>query len=462
MHTMEKILIVDDEIALRQSLNILLARHGYSVETADSANQALSILENEHFDMVISDLRMKEMNGLELLRRIKTSYPDIEVIILTAFGSIGGAVEAMKSGAFDYVTKPFKNEQLLVVVEKALERKKLISEVKYLREALRKDFSEDNVIAQSPQMGAVMDLVRKIAPQNLTVLISGDSGTGKEVIAKVIHSLSSRRDDRFFAINCSAMPEQLLESELFGHAKGAFTGASCAKKGLLEEASGGTLLLDEIGEMPLKLQAKILRVLEERALRPVGSNVETEIDVRILAATNRDLSEMVKAGTFREDLYYRLDVIRIHIPPLSERCEDIMPMAEHFLRKYSEELGKPGLKMESSAVNALLNYSWPGNVRELKNTIKRAVALTGRDVLEKDDIFFAPNVLSHSRRLQFRRPAESNTLEDTQREHIRRALISNNWNYSKTSKELGIGRTTLWRKVKKYDLKPESSVSQPV
>ncbi|HEQ99092.1 MAG TPA: sigma-54-dependent Fis family transcriptional regulator [candidate division Zixibacteria bacterium] len=455
---MQKILIVDDEIALRQSLNILLARHCYSVETADSANQALSILENEHFDMVITDLRMKEMNGLELLRRIKTLYPEIEVIVLTAFGSIGGAVEAMKAGAFDYVTKPFKNEQLLVVVEKALERRKLISEVKYLREALRKDFSEENMVAQSPQMMAVMDLVRKIAPQNLTVLISGDSGTGKEVVAKVIHNLSARRDDKFFAINCSAMPEQLLESELFGCANGAFTGASCAKKGLLEMASGGTLLLDEIADMPLTLQAKILRVLDEKAFCPVGSNAEIEIDVRILAATTRDLAKMVKAGTFREDLYYRLDVIRVHIPPLSERCEDIMPLAEHFLRKYSDELGKPGLKMDSSAVNTLMNYDWPGNVRELKNTVKRAVALTNRDILDQDDIFFAPNVIGHPRRLELRRPPETNTLEDTQREHIRRTLVSNKWNYTRTSKELGIGRTTLWRKVKKYNLKPETAV----
>lgn len=457
---MEKILIVDDEIALRQSLNILLARNGYSVETANLATEALSILEGEHYDLVISDLRMKEMDGLELLCKIKQLYPDIEVIILTAFGSIGGAVEAMKSGAFDYVTKPFKNEQLLVVVEKALERRELISEVKYLREALRKDFSDENIVAQSPQMQGVVDLVRKIAPQNLTVLITGESGTGKEIVAKAIHHLSTRNDDRFFAINCSAMPEQLLESELFGHVKGAFTGATCSKKGLLEEASGGTLLLDEIGDMPLALQAKILRVLEERSVRPVGSTREIEIDVRILAATNRDLSEMVKVGRFREDLYYRLDVIRVQIPTLAERSEDIMPMAEYFLGKYSEELGKPGLRLGSSAINALMHYNWPGNVRELKNTIKRAVALTGREALESDDIFFMPSTVNRPGRLELRRPPEPNTLENSQRDHIKRALISNNWNYTKTSRQLGIGRTTLWRKVKKFNLKPELTVSQ--
>jgi DNA-binding NtrC family response regulator len=456
---MEKILIVDDEIALRQSLNILLARNGYSVETANSATEALSILEGEHYDLVITDLRMKEMNGLELLCKIKHQYPDIEVIILTAFGSIGGAVEAMKAGAFDYVTKPFKNEQLLVVVEKALERRQLVSEVKYLREALRMDFSEENIVAQSPRMKAVVDLVRKIAPQNLTVLLTGESGTGKEIVAKAIHQLSNRKNHRFFAVNCSAMPEQLLESELFGHVKGAFTGATCSKTGLLEEASGGTLLLDEIGDMPLALQAKILRVLEEKAIRPVGSTREIEIDVRILAATNRDLSEMVKAGHFREDLYYRLDVIRVHIPTLSERHEDIMPMAEHFLKKFGDELGKPCLKLGSSAINALMDYSWPGNVREMKNTIKRAVALTGGDVLEEDDIFFTPMPTNRPGRLELRRPPEPNTLEHSQRDHIKRALISNNWNYTRTSKQLGIGRTTLWRKVKKYNLKPEMTVS---
>jgi DNA-binding NtrC family response regulator len=456
---MEKILIVDDEIALRQSLTILLARHGYSVETASSATEALTLLEGERFDLVITDLRMKEMNGLELLNRIKAKYADNEVIIMTAFGSIGGAVEAMKAGAFDYVTKPFKNDQLLVVIEKALERRNLISEVKYLRSALKKDFSDKNIIAQSPQMQAVLDLVRKIAPQNLTVLINGESGTGKEVIAKAIHNLSDRHDNRFFAINCSAMPEQLLESELFGHVKGAFTGATCTKKGLFEEASGGTLLLDEIGDMPLSLQAKILRVLEERTIRPIGSNEEMDIDVRVLAATNCDLSEMVKLGKFREDLYYRLDVIRVQIPPICDRKEDIIPMAEHFLTQYAEELGKPGLKLGVSALNSILNYNWPGNARELKNTIKRAVALSNNSVLESDNIFIAPAVQSMPGKLELRRAPETNTLEEGQREQIKHALIANNWNYSKTSKQLGIGRTTLWRKVKKYDLKSMPVVS---
>ena len=387
---MEKILIVDDEIALRHSLNILLTRGGYEVETANCAADALTILEGSGYDLVITDLRMQAMDGLDLLKKVKSSYPDTEVIMLTAFGSIGGAVEAMKAGAFDYVTKPFKNEQLLVVVEKALERRKLISEVKYLREALRHDFSEDNVVAQSTKMQSVIDLVRKVAPQNLTVLITGESGTGKEVVAKLLHNYSTRRDSRFFAINCSAMPEQLLESELFGHVKGSFTGATVNKKGLLEEASGGTILLDEIGEMPLSLQAKILRVLEERVIRPVGSNSEIKIDVRVLAATNRDLSEMVKLGQFREDLFYRLDVIRLHIPPLVERRDDIVPLADFYLEKYKRDLDKPDLTLDASAFNALLSYNWPGNVRELKNTIKRAVALSSGPILQSDDIFFMP------------------------------------------------------------------------
>jgi len=456
---MEKILIVDDEIALRHSLNILLTRNGYSVETANCAADALVILEDSSYDLVITGLRMKAIDGLDLLRKIKSSHSDTEVIMLTAFGSIGSAVEAIKSGAFDYVTKPFKNEQLLVVVEKALERRKLISEVKYLREALRHDFSCENIVAQSTKMQAVIDLVRKVAPQNLTVLITGESGTGKEVVAKLLHNYSTHKDSRFFVINCSAMPEQLLESELFGHVKGAFTGASCNKKGLLEEASGATILLDEIGEMPLAVQAKILRVLEEKVIRPVGSNIEIKIDVRVLAATNRDLAEMVKLGQFREDLFYRLDVIRLHIPPLAARREDIVPLADFYLEKYKKELAKPDLTMDSSAFNALLSYSWPGNVRELKNTIKRAVALSSDPVLRSDDIFFVPASFERPGKIQLKRPPEKSTLEDSQRDIIRNALVNNNWNYSQTSKQLGIGRTTLWRKVKKYELRPETNAA---
>ena len=455
--TMDRILIVDDEVALRQSLTILLSRKGYAVDTASSADEALTIMESRRYDLVITDLRMEDMDGMQLLNKVKTTHPDTEVILMTAYGSIGGAVEAMKLGAFDYVTKPFKNDQLIVVVEKSLERRKLISEVKYLREALQKDFSEDNIVVQSEQMRSVMDLVRKIAPQNLSVLITGDSGTGKEVIAKAIHNISDRSGNRFMAVNCSAMPEQLLESELFGHMKGSFTGATASKKGMFEEASDGTLLLDEIGDMPLGLQSKLLRVLEEKAIKPVGSNLEVETDVRVLAATNKNLAEMVKEGKFREDLYYRLDVIRLHIPPLNERREDIVPLAEFFLRQYRDELGKPSINLGNSAVNALINHSWPGNVRELKNTIKRSMALANKDILESEDIYFVPSDLSAPKpgRLEIKRPPENNTLEDSQREHIRRALIANNWNYTKTSKQLGIGRTTLWRKVKKYDLKQE-------
>jgi DNA-binding NtrC family response regulator len=459
LHPMEKILIVDDEIALRQSLNILLTRSGYFVQTANNASEAMTILGSEPFDLVVTDLRMKEMNGLELLRNIKREYKDIEVIMLTAFGSIGGAVEAIKSGAFDYVTKPFKNEQLQVVVEKALERRRLISEVQYLREALRQDFSEENVLAQSSQMKTVMELVRKIAPQNLTVLISGESGTGKEVVAKAIHSLSIRKDNKFFAVNCSALPEQLLESELFGHCKGSFTGATDNKKGLFMEASGGTLLLDEIGDMPLALQAKILRVLEEKSVRPIGSNEEIDTNVRILAASNKNLAEMVRQGKFREDLYYRLDVIRVHLPPLCGRTDDILPLAEHFLKECSEELNKPNLRFGLKAIDSLLSYNWPGNVRELKNTVKRAVALASTDTLESEDIFFVPAPTALPGKIELKRAPEADTLEDTQKDHIRRALVANNWNYTRTSMQLGIGRTTLWRKVKKYDLKPELAVS---
>ncbi len=454
---MSSILVVDDDQNLATALRVLLTHNGNVVDVVHTAAAAKAILEQRIFDLVITDLRVSDESGLDLIEIVKTVTPDTEVIMITGYGSIDTAVEAIRRGAADYLTKPFEDAELLMVVEKALNHKKMKSELKHLRKAFAENYSFDNIIGNSPAVRKIIDIVKQIAPQDISVLIWGESGTGKELFAKAIHNNSSRREAKFVAINCSAMPDLLLESELFGHVKGAFTSATSNKKGLFEEANGGTVLLDEVGDTSPALQAKLLRVLQEEEIRPVGSNQTCKTNVRVIAATNKSLESLVSQGKFREDLYYRLNVISINLPALSQRREDIIPLANHFLHKYCKHFNKPVKRLTDSACDKLINHEWPGNVRELENTVKRAVALSNAEVIDVDNLFLMrPMPKTEPTNGDKQGAVLSNvSLVDMQREHILKSLNENRWNYSITAGKLGIGRTTLWRKVKKYNIAKE-------
>jgi two-component system response regulator PilR (NtrC family) len=379
-----RILVVDDERSLREFLEIFFRREGFSVTTAASADEALIAIDADDFDVVVSDVQLGGTSGLELLRGVKDVAPDTVVIMITAFATTESAIEAMKQGAYDYITKPFKVDELRLVIEKALEKKGLADENQRLRTALRA--RTRSLVGSSGAMRRVHDLIAQVATTKTNVLVSGESGTGKELVARGIHDLSERREKPFVAVNCGAIPENLLESELFGHVRGAFTGAVSNKPGLVETADGGTLFLDEIGELPQSLQVKLLRLIQEKTLRRVGGNHDQRIDVRIVAATNRDLRAEAEAGRFREDLYYRLNVIQIGLPALRERMEDIPLLVQHFLEKYRRELGKEVQGLTTAAMEKVLAYPFPGNVRELENLIERAVALARGPVLDVDGL----------------------------------------------------------------------------
>jgi two-component system, NtrC family, response regulator PilR len=371
-----RVLIVDDERSMRELLSIVLRRDGYNVQTAEDGASAVELLKRQRFDILITDIRMPQMNGVDLLREAKRIAPDIVSIIMTAFASTDTAVEALRLGAADYVHKsPNAASELRLRVGRELERKRLQQENVLLKRALGKTNQFSNIIGASSSMLAVFQLVETIAPTSSTVLITGESGTGKELVARAIHSNSERKDRPFVAINCGALSETLLDSELFGHMRGAFTGADSNKKGLIEVAEKGTIFLDEIGEMSPMVQVKLLRVLQERKFRRLGGTEEIDADIRILAATNRDLSKMVAEGTFREDLYYRINVIPLRLPPLRERQDDIPVLAEHFVARFAKQMGKPVTGISKAAMALLKQYSWPGNIRELENAMERAVAL---------------------------------------------------------------------------------------
>jgi len=367
-----RVLIVDDEESMRDFLSIMLHREGYQVDTAVDGAQAVVHLRDHSYDLVISDIKMPRMTGLELLAHIKDRTPETVVLMVTAFSSTDEAVEAMKQGAYDYITKPFKNEEIRLIVKNALERRELRRENLALKEALGQRFSFDGLIGKSKMMQDVFSMIRKVASSPVKILVTGESGTGKELVARAIHYNSDRRDGPFVPINCGAIPENLLESELFGHEKGSFTGAIRQKPGLFETAAGGTIFLDEIGELPAMMQVKLLRVLQENEFRRVGGTKDIKTDVRVLAATNRHLEEAVAAGSFREDLYYRFNVIRIDLPPLRQRREDIPVMVDFFWERFTDQ---KGVKVAEDAMRRLIDYSWPGNVRELENVIERATVL---------------------------------------------------------------------------------------
>ena len=454
-----KILIVDVDTGVRRELALLLNRNGFQPREAASLTEASRILVEEEIDLVLSDLKLGDDYGIDLVRLVKQGCPGTESILVTARGSSENSMEAMQAGASDYITKPFSDQELLLRINRAVERKRMREEIVSLRQHVAMSYGFDNIVGLSKPLQQVKEAVRRIAPTDITVLITGASGTGKELFARAIHHHSLRRNGPFIAIDCSAIPEALMESELFGHDTGAYPSASQDRKGLLEEADGGTVFFDEVGNMPPTIQVKLLRFLQDPVIRRVGSAVTRKVNVRIIAAADRELSATVADGRFREDLYHRLNVIPIRLPDLTERREDIEILTDYFLRRICRELDRPTLSIAREAVDKLLDHTWPGNVRELENTLKRAAALCTGEQLRAGDIILltatsdiaatSPGPERTSLRLK------GNLLDSTQRSLIIKALNDNNWNYTKTAGELGIGRTTLWRKIKKYSLRRE-------
>lgn len=444
MDTMN-IMIVDDEKIIRESFFYWFQKSGHRVETAASGSEALEKLEQIYFDLILVDIKMPGMNGIELLEQVKSDYPDTIVIIITAYGSIESAVEAMKLGAADYLLKPFKPDQLSLVMEKVIQQKKISCEYNYMKERLEKFTRFDNIIGQSAAMEKIFGLIEEVARTDASVLLMGETGTGKELIAKAVHAKSQRANFPYIAINCGAMPESLLESELFGHRKGAFTGAVHGRKGFFEVVCGGTLFLDEVGEISPKMQVDLLRVLEEKTLIPIGSSEAIDVDFRLISATSRNLLDQIEKGAFRDDFYYRINVIRIEIPPLRERKEDIGLLVQHFLKKFSHETTKHVDHVTAGAQRLLKSYDWPGNVRELENAIERAVVLSRSRTLHPEDFAFlqaAPTPVN-----------EGVALVDVERKHIQNILEQNDWNITQSAKVLKINRVTLHKKINRYRLK---------
>ena len=441
------VLVVDDELEMRTLLQDVLQDEGLRVTVAANGSEALKQLGEEYYAVVLTDLRMQEMQGIDLLREIKRTYPDINVIVMTAFGSVDTAIEAMKEGAYDYLTKPVKNEELLRVTNRAVREAALRREVTLLRREVLKEYSFHQILGKSKPMREVFDLIRRIADSVTNVLITGESGTGKELVAKAIHYNSDRRDAPFVPVNCAAIPDLLLESELFGHLKGAFTDAKADKRGLFEEAQKGTLFLDEISELPVMLQSKLLRAIQEREVRRVGATRSVSVDVRIIAATNVNLAEAIKAKQFREDLYYRLNVIEMRLPPLRERKEDIPLLVEAFLRRCAETRRKGVKGMTESALALLIDYQWPGNVRELENVIERAVTLTLQDQIIPDDLPSTIQGPRGDRRLIDEATERTRSLGEVEHEYILRIMDKTGGNKYQAAQILGIDRKTLYRKL---------------
>lgn len=446
------VLVVDDERDMCDLIVDFLGREGYEVEAAHTGFEALARVREQDYDVVVTDLRMPGMDGIEVLREVKTLRPDVPVILITAFGSIDLAIEAMKAGAFYFVTKPFKMRQLEALVAKAAEQRGLVLENRRLRREVQGHYEPDRIIGHSKAMREIFRMVDLVADSSSNVLIVGESGTGKEMIARAIHFRSRRAQGPFIPVNCSAIPEGLLESELFGHARGAFTGAYTSRKGLFVEASGGTLFLDEIGDMGLPLQAKLLRVLQDRVVRPVGSNKSFSADARVIAATHRDLKAAVREGAFREDLYYRLNVIPIRIPPLSERAEDVPLLVDHFLDKCAGATGRPRKRITARAVAALQRRTWEGNVRELENIIERLVVLTPGDTIDLDDLPFA--MAPEGSRGPGRGPDDLPTLDEMERRYVLQVLDRTAGNKEKAARILGINRRTLYRMQERWATRP--------
>ncbi len=448
-----RVLLVDDDASLCETLALGLRKRGFVVEFRTAADDALRTLEADEFDVVVTDLNMRGLGGIELCERIVGSRPDVPVVVLTAFGSLDSAVAAIRAGAYDFINKPVELEVLAIAIDRAATHRRLREEVKRLRLESGRLPRFDALVGESPAMQEAYDLIERVAQVDATVLITGESGTGKEIVARTLHERSRRRGAPFVAINCAAMPESLLESELFGHTKGAFTDARTAETGLFSRANRGTIFLDEIGDMPLGLQPKLLRVLQERTVRPVGGRDEIPVDVRVVVATNRDLESAIEEGRFREDLYYRINVVHIPLPPLRARTGDILPLAQHFLSHFAARAGKSITGIAPAAAQKLVAYGWPGNVRELQNCMERAVALTRFDQIGVDDLSEKIREYRRSHVLVTSDdPSELVPLEEVERRYIARVMEAVGGNKTAAARILGIERKRLYRMLERLDV----------
>ncbi len=466
------ILIVDDEEIVCESCSLLLSEQGHEVHTSRDPKMGLALAQQHPFDVVLVDLKMPDLDGMSFLRQLKDLQPDTEVIIMTGFAEFTTAVEAVKLGAFDYVPKPFNPDQLVLIIKKALDARELRAENRYLRRELQSRYKFETIIGSSPAMRAVFDLISHVSASSASVLIRGESGTGKELVARAIHFNSPRKGARFVAVDCGALHENLLESELFGHAKGAFTGASSAKKGLFEVADGGTLFLDEIGHTSLLLQTKLLRVLQERVFTPVGDTRERKTDIRLIAATNKDLDAMVANGEFRQELFYRINIVPITLPALRQRKEDIPVLAIHFLAKFRDEMGGPPAAISHEALDLLLNYDWPGNVRELENVMHRVAVLSNEatvaptqlppEIRESSASSALPIPTTSQELKQRKRQLRAAAVEDIERGFILQALERNGWNIARAAADVDMQRPNFQALMRRYRIvKPADNQRPP-
>lgn len=447
---MAHILIVDDEDSIRTTFRILFQTEGHEVDDASGFNDALALLKNNIYDIVVTDLKLQDGDGINLLQNIKDSKAKSEVILLTAHGSIKSAISAMKIGAFEYITKPIDADELMLVVQKALERNQMVNEITLMKRAFRGKYNSKNILGESKAIQEVLQLIDKISDTDVSVLIQGESGTGKELIAKAIHNNSLRANGPFVALNCSGLSETLLDSELFGHVKGAFTDAVNARIGYFEAATNGTLFLDEIGTMPLTTQSKLLRTLQEQTIQRLGSTKPISINTRIISASNKSLTTLVAENLFREDLFFRLRVLEVNVPPLRERKDDIPLLANYFLHLYNEKMKRGVSGFSKEVIDFFYSYTWPGNVRELEHGVESAIAVCGGDLIEMSDLSKSltaakPTLLDYAKNKRL-------SLHEFEKEFIMETLKENNWNRKRTAEMLGIGRNTLWRKIAEYQL----------
>jgi DNA-binding NtrC family response regulator len=455
-----RVLIVDDDESMGDVIAARLTRREFGARATTSGDDAIRVMTDESFDVVVTDLKMRGMSGIQLCEWVVQNRPDTPVIVITAFGSLEAAIAAIRAGAYDFLTKPFDVDALVIAIDRAVQHRALREEVKRLRKAVEETRGSGELIGQSPPMANLRALLARVAASTASVLVSGESGTGKEVVAHILHREGSRASGPFVALNCAAMPEALLESELFGHVKGAFTDAKQSHVGLLVQADGGTLFLDEVGDMPLGLQPKLLRALEDRRVRPVGGQTEVPFDARIISATNHDLEDAVARGVFRNDLYFRLNVIQIELPPLRARGSDVLLIAQSFVNQFAHSTGKPVVGLTSSAAEKLLAYSWPGNVRELRNCIERAVTLTQHEQLTVDDLperirqYKSSHVI-----LDSSDPTEFIAMAELERRYIMRVMEAVAGNKTMAARILGFDRTTLYRKLDQYKLEQHTAGS---